>query len=163
MGDRCGLGSGFEERCPATVAGRAERNPESSPRAVAGTAVPPAGRSTVPLSVPAGSGGGAFAGPRGLTVPAGWTAAVWARVPDARMEAWSPDGGLLVSEPDQGQVVELVPGAKAQDPPRQRPVLSGLPQPQGLAFARLAGHSVLYVGESDQIDRYDWAAGAVTG
>ena len=42
-------------------------------------------------------------------------------------------------------------------------MLSGLTQPQGLAFARLAGQWVLYVGQSDQIDRYDWAAGTVAG
>ena len=42
-------------------------------------------------------------------------------------------------------------------------MLSGLTQPQGLAFARLAGHWVLYVGQSDQIDRYDWKDGAVAG
>ncbi len=118
---------------------------------------------TVSLTVPAGQDTGPFAVPRSLSVPAGWTAEVWARVPDARMEAWSPDGDLLVSEPDQGQVVELVPGANAPAAPTQRTVLSGLTQPQGLAFARLAGHWVLYVGQSDQIDRYDWDAGTVAG
>jgi glucose/arabinose dehydrogenase len=100
---------------------------------------------------------------RSLSVPSGWTAELWARAPDARMEAWSPDGELLVSEPDEGQVVELVPGPSAQAAPTDRTVLSGLTQPQGLAFARLAGHWVLYVGQSDQIDRYDWDAGTVAG
>jgi glucose/arabinose dehydrogenase len=79
------------------------------------------------------------------------------------MEAWSPDGNLLVSEPDLGQIVELVPGATAHVAPTERTVLSGLTQPQGLAFARLAGRWVLYVGQSDQIDRYDWGAGTVVG
>jgi glucose/arabinose dehydrogenase len=88
---------------------------------------------------------------------------VWARVPDARIEAWSPDDDLLVSEPDQGEVVELVPGATAQAAPTERTVLSGLTQPQGLAFTRLDGRWVLYVGQSDQIDRYNWASGAVVG
>jgi glucose/arabinose dehydrogenase len=96
-----------------------------------------------------------------LLVPASWTAEVWARVPDARMEAWSPEGDLLVSEPDDGKVVELVPGANAQTAPTDRIVLSGLTEPQGLAFSRLQGHEVLYVGESDQIDRYEWNAGTV--
>jgi glucose/arabinose dehydrogenase len=79
------------------------------------------------------------------------------------MEAWSPDGDLLVSEPGQGEVVELVPGATAQAAPTERTVLSGLTQPQGLAFTRIEGHWVLYVGQSDQIDRYNWAGGAVVG
>ena len=36
----------------------------------------------------------------------------------------------------------------------ERTILSGLTQPQGLAFTQLDGRWVLYVGESDQIDRY---------
>ena len=59
------------------------------------------------LVVPAGEGGGALSTPRQLTVPAGWTARVWARVNDARMEAWTPEGDLLVSTPDAGDIVEL--------------------------------------------------------
>src|SRR6516162_7454441 len=35
--------------------------------------------------------------------------------------------------------------------------------PQGLAFARLGGRWVLYVGESNQIDRYPWGAGGISG
>jgi len=42
-------------------------------------------------------------------------------------------------------------------------VLSGLTSPQGLAFAKVSGQWVLYVGESDQIDRYPWAAGGISG
>jgi glucose/arabinose dehydrogenase len=128
------------------------------------TSVPAAGATTtVPLTVLAGEGAVPFSVSRTLTVPAGWTAEVWARVPDARMEAWSPNGDLLVSEPDQGQIVELVPGANAQAAPTERTILPGLTQPQGLAFARVDGHWVLYVGESDQIDRYDWGVSTVSG
>jgi glucose/arabinose dehydrogenase len=114
----------------------------------------------VTLSVGPGDGGGAFSQPRTLTVPPGWTAEVWARVPDARMEAWTPQGDLLVSEPDKGKVVELTPGPGGAGEPRT--VLSGLTSPQGLAFAKVSGQWVLYVGESDQIDRYPWAAGRVS-
>ena len=46
---------------------------------------------------------------RQLTVPSGWTARVWARVDDARMEAWTPEGDLLVSSPGDGSVMELRP------------------------------------------------------
>ena len=41
--------------------------------------------------------------------------------------------------------------------------MSGLTSPQGLAFARLGGRWVLYVGESDQIDRYPWGARGISG
>ncbi len=30
---------------------------------------------------------------------------VWARIPKARLEAWAPDGALLVSVPSSGQVL----------------------------------------------------------
>ena len=120
-----------------------------------------AAQSGVDLVVPPGEGGGAFSMPRRLSVPHGWTARVWARVPGARMEAWTPEGDLLVSEPGSGRVAELTPrpGGTAAS----RSLLSGLTSPQGLAFARLAGRWVLYVGESDQIDRYPWGSGGISG
>lgn len=128
----------------------------------AATARPPAAaQSRVALAVPPGEGGGPFATPRTLMLPAGWTARVWARVRDARMEAWTPQGNLLVSQPDEGSIVELRPGAHGTATPHT--LLSGLTMPQGMAFARSAGHWVLYVGESDQIDRYPWDAGGISG
>jgi glucose/arabinose dehydrogenase len=120
-----------------------------------------AARERVALAVPPGEGGGALAAPRTLTVPPGWTARVWARVPDARMEAWTPEGDLLVSQPNLGSIVELRPGPHGTAAPHV--LLSGLSLPQGMAFARVAGRWVLYVGESDQIDRYPWDAGGTGG
>jgi len=79
------------------------------------------------------------------------------------MEAWTPEGDLLVSEPDEGRIIELVPGAPTQAATTQKMVLSGMTEPQGLAFARLAGQWVLYLGQSDQIDRYAWGSGTVGG
>ena len=140
---------------PATSAAGGTTNGKS------GTTAPALRTATVTLSVAPGDGGGAFSKPRTLTVPLGWSAEVWARVPDARMEAWTPEGDLLVSEPDRGRVVELTPGSDGGGSPRT--VLSGLTSPQGLAFAEVAGQWVLYVGESDQIDRYPWNAGAGAG
>jgi glucose/arabinose dehydrogenase len=77
------------------------------------------------------------------------------------MEAWTPEGDLLVSQPGAGAVAELTPGPGGTA--TTRTVLSGLTSPQGLAFARVAGRPVLYVAESDQIDRYGWNAGHVSG
>jgi glucose/arabinose dehydrogenase len=121
----------------------------------------PAARSKTPLVVPAQERGGALSTPRTLTVPAGWTARVWARVPGARMEAWTPEGNLLVSVPGDGKIMELRPTAAGTA--AVRTLLSGLTYPQGLAFARLDGRWVLYVAESDQIDRYPWGAGGISG
>jgi glucose/arabinose dehydrogenase len=117
--------------------------------------------SSTPLVVPAGEGGGALATPRTLTVPAGWTARVWSRVPDARMEAWTPEGDLLVSTPNDGSIRELRPDAAGTA--TMTTLLSGLTFPQGLAFAKLGGRWVLYVAESDQIDRYPWGAAGISG
>jgi glucose/arabinose dehydrogenase len=121
----------------------------------------PAVRSTTPLAVPAEEGGGALSTTRTLTVPAGWTALVWARVPDARMEAWTPGGDLLVSDPDDGKIMELRPDAAGTA--AVTTLLSGLTYPQGMAFAKLDGKWALYVAESDQIDRYPWGAGGISG
>jgi glucose/arabinose dehydrogenase len=77
------------------------------------------------------------------------------------MEVWTPQGDLLVSQPNKGRIVELTPGPRSAGKPRT--VLSGLTAPQGLAFAQISGHRVLYVGESDQIDRYPWGAGGISG
>jgi glucose/arabinose dehydrogenase len=120
-----------------------------------------AGRSATPLVVPAGEGGGALSATHMLTVPAGWTARVWARVPDARMEAWTPGGELLVSEPADGKIMELRPDAAGTA--TVTTLLAGLTYPQGIAFARLDGTWVLYVAESDQIDRYRWTGDGISG
>jgi glucose/arabinose dehydrogenase len=117
--------------------------------------------SSTTLVVPPGEGGGPLSTPRQLTVPTGWAARVWARVPDARMEAWTPEGDLLVSAPSTGTVMELRPDASGTA--TVTTLLTGLDNPQGMAFARLDGRWVLYVGESDQIDRYAWGPGGVGG
>jgi glucose/arabinose dehydrogenase len=117
----------------------------------------------VTLDVPAGNGGGTLSTPHSLTVPRGWSAEVWARVPGARLEAWTPEGDLLVSVPGAGDVVELVPGSDGAATPTQHVLLKGLTEPQGLAFATVNGQETLFLGESDEIDRYSWHAGNVVG
>ena len=117
--------------------------------------------SSTTLVVPAGEGAGALSTPRKLTVPSGWTARVWARVDDARMEAWTPEGKLLVSAPGSGHILELRPDATGTA--TVTTLLSGLDNPQGMAFARLDGRWVLYVAESDQIVRYRWGPGGIAG
>ena len=129
-------------------------SPASAPAAAASS-------SATPLVVPAGEGGGALSTSHALTMPAGWTARVWARVPDARMEAWTPEGDLLVSEPDEGRIAELRPDKAGTA--TMTILLSRLTSPQGMAFTRLNGQWVLYVAETDQIDRYPWGSGGISG
>jgi glucose/arabinose dehydrogenase len=142
------------------VAACGSAGPGPAPLTAAPTKVP-RGWSRVTLVVPHGLGGGPFATRRKVVVPTGWKARVWARVPDARMEAWTPEGDLLVSEPGNGRIVELRPGTGRAA--STRTLLSGLNSPQGLAFARRSGHWVLYVGQASQIDRYPWGARGITG
>jgi glucose/arabinose dehydrogenase len=106
----------------------------------------------------AGTDAAPFDRARSMRAPAGWKVTVWARVPGARLLAWTPDQRLLVSRPKVGDVVELIPGA-ADAVPQQHTLVSGLNQPHGLAFRG----DTLYVAESDQVDTYAYSGGAVSG
>jgi glucose/arabinose dehydrogenase len=119
------------------------------------------GFARVALSVPAANRRGAFWSRHTLTVPRGWRVEVWALVPNARLEQWTPEGELLVSDPSDGEIVELRPGADPSGVPSRRVIVSGLNQPQGMAFDRVGGHEVLYVAETDRIDRYVWRGNRV--
>jgi glucose/arabinose dehydrogenase len=150
--------------CTASAGQGRGAAPTASPAAaspVSAAIRPPEADSTTTLVVPPGEGGGALSTAHRLMVPSGWTARVWARVPDARMEAWTPEGDLLVSVPDHGGIMELRPDAAGTA--TVTTLLSGLTDPQGMAFARLDGRWVLYIAESDQIDRYPWGSHGVSG
>src|SRR5689334_5229962 len=62
-----------------------------------GTVPPPSGSSDVPALAEtavrplAGTGAAPFDSTRRLQAPPGWTVTVWARVPSARLLAWTPD------------------------------------------------------------------------
>jgi glucose/arabinose dehydrogenase len=155
--------------------GRGQVNVRSSPRVRAATASSAAAAvrrahsatgvrfASVTLTVPPGTGGEPLDVPRTLTIPAGWTATVWARVSDARFAVWTPQHDLLVSSSESGRVMELVPGRRPSAPAHLRVLISGLTGPQGLAFDTLKGTRVLYVAESDEIDRYVWKRSGAVG
>ncbi len=128
-------------------------SPSSSPAAPAPA---PANLVATPVDVPVDLAQAPLDEPRQVLVPQGWTMSVWARIPKARLAAWTPDNALLVSVPASGQIVKLTPKPAAA--PQQSTLLDGLDQPHGIAFAG----STLYVAESDQIDAYDYANGAAT-
>jgi glucose/arabinose dehydrogenase len=133
------------------------------PASAAGNSPATTSFTSVAVQVPAGNRAAPFDQTRSLTVPSGWTVEAWARVPGARFELWTPQHQLLVSVPGAGKVVELTPGRTGAAVPTQGTLVSGLTDPQGLAFDTLAGHRVLYVAESDQIDRYRWDADGTLG
>jgi glucose/arabinose dehydrogenase len=132
---------------------------------LAGCAAPPAGPPApaaaasdamvpVTVTVPPGLAAAPFDVPRQASVPAGWTMAVWARVPKARLAAWAPDGALLVSVPGAGQVLRLTRNAAGGVDTAV--LLAGLDQPHGLA---ISGRT-LYVAESSRLDGFDYVGGA---
>lgn len=124
--------------------------------AAAPTAAVPAGLVPVTVTVPAGLGAAPLDVPRQALVPAGWTMSVFARVPAARLEAWAPDGSLLVSVPARGTVERLVPDGRGTA--TASVLLDELDQPHGLTFAG----STLYVAQSDRVDAYSYATGRAT-
>lgn len=127
----------------------------SAPAAAVPAAV--AALHTVTVQVPTTLRTAPFDVTRKLSVPAGWTAAVWARVPGARMAAVAPDRAVLVS--GNGQVVRLAPKAVPAKQPAQSTLLSGLDNPQGLAF----DGTTLYVGENDRVEAFTYNAGVLSG
>jgi glucose/arabinose dehydrogenase len=138
---------------PAAAPPGAAPTAASSPSASTSASATASPLAEVTVTVPPGSPA-PFDVPRQVRAPAGWTVALWAQVPKARLMAWTPDGKLLVSRPATGDVVVLTPGSGA---PTQTTLVTGLDQPHGLAFAG----STLYVAESDQVDSFTYANGAV--
>lgn len=132
-----------------------EPAPSAAPPATTSPVQPAAGLASVTVEVPAGLAAAPFDEARQASVPAGWTLSVWARVPKARFARWTPDGALLVSLPSTGQIVKLTTGDGG---PQSTPLLDGLTQPHGMAFAG----STLYVAESDEITAYDYTDGRAT-
>lgn len=118
------------------------------------TAAPAAGAATVTVEVPADRADAPFDQPREAVVPQGWTLSVWARTSRPRLAVWSPDGSLLVSVPSSGRVLRFTP--RGDGPPEESVLLDGLDEPHGLAF----DGATLYVAQSDQVDAYEYSAGA---
>jgi len=85
-----------------------------------------------------------------VELPKGWTASVFARLEQPRWLLWTPQKTLLVSQPRAGTITEL-----SEDGKEQHVLISGLTQPQGMAF----DGDTLYVAESDAIVKYAWNGG----
>lgn len=126
-----------------------------APNTTASSTPGQAGLAEVTVQVPDDLTAAPFDEPRKALVPKGWTMSVWARVPQPRLEAWTPDGDLLVSIPSAGQVLRLEPTGAGT---HLELLIGGMNQPHGLAFLG----STLYIAESDQIDAFDYADGKAT-
>jgi glucose/arabinose dehydrogenase len=130
--------------------------PSSAPPDSSSSAAEPAGLVPVTVEVPDGMNAAPLNMRRQALVPRGWTMSVYARVPSARLEAWAPDRTLIVSVPEDGSVVRLVPNGKGQA--TVSPLLDGLNLPHGLAF----DGSTLYVAQTDRVDTYTYEDGKAT-
>ncbi|TDN38468.1 sugar dehydrogenase [Hymenobacter sp. UV11] len=117
---------------------------------------------TVALTVPAALASSPFNVARSLQVPAGFAIAVYARVPGARFLAVTPDGNLLVSQPGAGKVSLVRPGT-AGGQPVVTDFVTGLRQPHDMVFHIIGTTTYLYLSESNQINRYVYQAGDLTG
>lgn len=148
--------AGLLTGCGTSSMGNGSTGAEGTTGAAQRPTADASGFAEVRLRVPAANRSGPFTTSHTLRVPRGWRAEVWALVPGARLEQWTPQGALLVSEPGAGKIVELVPRANRSAPPSQRVIVSGLNEPQGMAFDDVGRREVLYVAETDEIDRYVW-------
>lgn len=118
----------------------------------------PAGGALSPVQVAtSGSTAGAIPPGAALNLPAGFQASVYAVTGGGpRFMAVSPAGDVYVTLQGKGEVVRLADqGGYAT----VQTVIGGLNQPHGIAFH----DGYLYVGETNQIDRYTYADGAIDG
>ncbi len=113
-------------------------------------------RQTVTVSVPAGLNTAPFDVARTLTVPAGWTASVFARIPSARFITVTPSGDALVSQPSTGKVEIIRPTGQVSD------FVTGLTQPHDMLFAPVDGAMNLFISQSNKVVRYPYSNGDLT-
>ncbi len=123
-------------------------------REAAGASVP------VKVIVPAGMDSGPFDADRTLNVPPGFQIAVYARVQGARFMTLTPDGNLLVSQPDNGSVVLVK--TEADGGQTVGTFIGGLNMPHDMVFHTIGSTTYLYIAETDQVTRYVYSNGDTT-
>ncbi|GAA3186531.1 PQQ-dependent sugar dehydrogenase [Dactylosporangium siamense] len=149
--------------CSLVLAGCGGKTPEAARPGASGSGAAGSGSQPstalvlgAPASVKVTVGAGLNAAPfdvaRSVTLPAGWTAAVYARVDKARFMTFTPSGDLLVSQPSQGKI-RVVRAGKATE------FASGLNRPHDLVFAEVGGATWLFVAEADKVVRYPYKSG----
>src|SRR5258708_7865352 len=91
---------------------------------------------------------------RYLQVPSGFQIRAINRISAARFLRSTPDGGILVSQPSRGKIWWISGAPEGAS----LPVLaaSGLRLPHGMVFTVIGGKTYLYVGESNEISRFQY-------
>jgi uncharacterized protein (TIGR03437 family) len=123
----------------------------------AASAAPPGAMVSAKLDVPDVLKNGTFATDRYLTIPPGFQISLFAAVAGARFMAVAPNGDVLVSQPDAGQVTLLRPIASGL--PQTFTFVNGLRRPHDIAFYTASGTSYVYIAETNQINRFRYVAG----
>jgi uncharacterized protein (TIGR03437 family) len=124
---------------------------------VVASAAPPGAMVRAKLDVPDALRNGTFATDRYLTIPPGFQISLFAAVGGARFMAVAPNGDVLVSQPDAGQVTLLRPVAGGV--PQTFTFVNGLRRPHDMAFYTANGTSYVYIAEMNQINRYRYVSG----
>jgi len=107
---------------------------------------------SVKVTVPASMSYSPFNIDRYLNLPPGFSISVFARLGGARFMAVSPNGDLLVSQPDAGKVVMVRPTPVGD--PAIHDFATGLRNPHDIVFHAIGSTTYVYISESTQIDRY---------
>ncbi|MFA9440026.1 sorbosone dehydrogenase family protein [Uliginosibacterium sp. sgz301328] len=111
---------------------------------------------SVSVEVPSGLDSAPFNQARTLNVPEGFVIRVIARVDGARFLAVTPDGGLLVSQPNAGKLTLLRRDGNTW---RASDFAAGLRMPHDMVFYRSGDATWLYVSEAHQVSRFAWTDG----
>lgn len=122
---------------------------------------PPGASVTVQVTVPASMQSSPFNVPRFLTIPPNFSIAVYTRISGARFMAVTPDGRLLVSVPGSGKVVLVRPNGTGD--PLLSDFVTGLSSPHDVVFHAIGATMYLYIAESNQVNRYVYTNGDLTG
>ncbi|GGJ57919.1 PQQ-dependent sugar dehydrogenase [Deinococcus roseus] len=110
------------------------------------------------LEVPSGLNTAPFNQARTLNIPSGMKIQVVARVKGARFLAVTPDGNVLVSQPKEGSISLVRPGAAYAT----SAFVTGLNNPHDMVFTQIEGKTYLYVSEAGRISRSEYQNGDLT-
>jgi glucose/arabinose dehydrogenase len=109
------------------------------------------------LEVPAALAAPPFDTPKTLAIPPGFGIRLLARVEGARFMAVAPNGDILVSNPESGNVVLL--RERAGDVPEKFNFASGLQLPHDMVFHQIGNTVYLYIAESNRVTRSVYSSG----
>ena len=90
-----------------------------------------------------------------LKLPEGFKINIFAKdLKNPRVIAFDPEGRMLVSETEKGNIVLFEDKDKNGITETKKSILSGLNKPHGLAFFKSGNTTYLYIAETQQVARY---------